>query len=139
MRRRCPRSRRSQRCRCRLSPPSRRPQMPSPPPRKMRAPCAPWKRSSNGSKPPMSYAPSATLSRRHHAVRQDIGGRSLDALVVTSLPNIVYLTNFTGSSAIVVVAPDRLYFITDFRYLTAISESRGTAYECPDMELVTVE
>ena len=62
----------------------------------------------------MSYAPSSALSRRHRAIRQEIGRRSLDALVVTSLPNIVYLTNFTGSSAIVVVTPDRLYFITDF-------------------------
>ena len=55
-------------------------------------------------------APSATISP--HAV--------LDALVVTSLPNILYLTNFTGSSAIVVITADRLHFITDFRYVTAI-------------------
>jgi Xaa-Pro aminopeptidase len=87
----------------------------------------------------MSYAPSSALNRRHDAIRREIGARSLDALVVTSLPNIVYLTNFTGSSAIVVVAGDRLYFITDFRYLTAIAESRGRAYECPGLELVTVD
>jgi Xaa-Pro aminopeptidase len=87
----------------------------------------------------MSYAPTPALSRRHHAVRQEIDGHSLDAFVVTSLPNIVYLTNFTGSSAIVVVTRGRLYFITDFRYLTAIGESRGTAYECPGLELVTVD
>ena len=64
--------------------------------------------------------------------------RSLDALIVTSLPNILYLTNFTGSSAIVVLTAARLLFVTDFRYVTAIADSRGTPHECPGMELITV-
>ena len=59
--------------------------------------------------------------------------------VVTSLPNILYLTNFTGSSAIVVLTADRLYFITDFRYLTVLAEARGTPHECPGLEIVTVD
>ena len=87
----------------------------------------------------MSHAPTATLSRRHQIVRQAYAGQSLDALVVTSLPNILYLTNFTGSSAIVVLTADRLYFITDFRYVTAIEAMRETAYDCPDLELVVVD
>jgi Xaa-Pro aminopeptidase len=65
--------------------------------------------------------------------------RGLDALVITSLPNILYLTNFTGSSAILVVTADRLIFITDFRYLTVLDEARGTAEECPSLEVETVE
>jgi Xaa-Pro aminopeptidase len=65
--------------------------------------------------------------------------RGLDALVVTSLPNILYLTNFTGTSAIVVLTANRLMFITDFRYVTAVSDARGTPHECPGLELVTVE
>lgn len=60
-------------------------------------------------------------------------------MIVTSLPNILYLTNFTGSSAIVVLTADRVYFITDFRYVTVIGESKGTACECPGLELVTVD
>ena len=87
----------------------------------------------------MSHAPTAALSRRHQTVRQACAGQSLDALVVTSLPNILYLTNFTGSSAIVVLTADRLHFITDFRYVTAIEAMRGTPHECPDLELVTVD
>ena len=35
-------------------------------------------------------------------------------------PNILYLTNFTGSAAIVVLTPDRVIFLTDSRYVTAI-------------------
>jgi Xaa-Pro aminopeptidase len=87
----------------------------------------------------MSHAPSAALSARHHTVRTALAARSLDALVVTALPNILYLTNFEGSSAIVVVTADHLYFLTDFRYITAAQEAKGTAAECPGLELVTVQ
>jgi Xaa-Pro aminopeptidase len=87
----------------------------------------------------MSHAPSPALERRHRTVRHEIAARGLDALVVTSLPNILYLTNFTGSSAAVVVTADRLHFITDFRYTTTMSAARGTPTECPTLELVTVE
>jgi Xaa-Pro aminopeptidase len=87
----------------------------------------------------MSRAPSPALERRHRIVRQDIAARGLDALVVTSLPNILYLTNFTGSSATVVVTADRVYFITDFRYTATMSAARGTPSECPTLELVTVD
>jgi Xaa-Pro aminopeptidase len=65
--------------------------------------------------------------------------RTLDALVVTSLPNILYLTNFVGSSAIVVMTADRLLFITDSRYVAAVTDTRGNAHECPGLELLAVE
>jgi len=87
----------------------------------------------------MSHAPSAALSRRHRLVREALAHAGLDALVVTSLPNILYLTNFTGSSAIVVLDAERVRFITDFRYTAAIAASRGTAAECPGLDLVTVD
>jgi Xaa-Pro aminopeptidase len=87
----------------------------------------------------MSHAPSAALSARLSKIREAIGRRSLDALAVTSLPNILYLTNFTGSSAILVVSADHLHFITDFRYLTAYEESRGTPFECTNLELMRVD
>jgi len=87
----------------------------------------------------MSPAPSAALSRRHQAVGRGLEARGLDALVVTSPANILYLTNFTGSSATVVLTGDRLDFITDFRYLTGLADTRGTAHECPGLDLVTVD
>jgi Xaa-Pro aminopeptidase len=86
----------------------------------------------------MSHAPSLALSRRQHTIREELASRELDALVVTSLPNILYLTNFTGSSAIVVLTAARVFFITDFRYLTVLAEAGGTPHECPDLEVVTV-
>jgi len=87
----------------------------------------------------MSHAPSAALARRHDTIRRALDEHRLDALVITALPNILYLTNFTGSSAIVVVSADRLRFLTDSRYLTVIDETRGQGYECPGLELVAVE
>ena len=94
----------------------------------------------------MSHAPTSALSARHQRIRSAFatagpagseGG--IDALVVTSLPNILYLTNFDGSAAIVVMTRERLYFITDFRYVTAANDMRGQPYECPDFELITVK
>ena len=87
----------------------------------------------------MSHAPSAALSRRHRLVREALTRAGLDALVVTSLPNVLYLTNFTGSSAIVVIDAERVRFITDFRYVTAIAASRDAAHECPGLDLVVVD
>jgi Xaa-Pro aminopeptidase len=84
----------------------------------------------------MSHAKSDTLKRRHQAIRATLAEQNLDALVVTSLPNILYLTNFTGSSAIVILTADRLELLTDFRYVTAVRElqRQGNA-----LELTTVD
>jgi Xaa-Pro aminopeptidase len=87
----------------------------------------------------MSHASSAALSRRHHAVRSAMADQDLDALVVTSLPNILYLTNFTGSSAIVVLTRERIHFITDFRYVTVVTAAQGSPTGCPGLELVLAE
>src|SRR5262245_13898885 len=86
----------------------------------------------------MPHAPSDAISRRHHAIRQAAASHSLDALVITALPNIAYLTNFSGSAAIVVLTGDRLHFITDFRYVTAFTADQRAAWACPGAELVTV-
>src|SRR5437660_8309192 len=87
----------------------------------------------------MAHAPSAALTRRHQAIRADLQARTVDALVVFSLPNILYLTNFAGSTAIAVVTRDRLHFLTDSRYLTVVGEMQGTACACPGLELIAVE
>jgi Xaa-Pro aminopeptidase len=87
----------------------------------------------------MSHAPSEALERRHRQVRHESAGASLDAQVITSLANINYLTNFTGSAAILALTADAVYFLTDSRYITSVAGSRGTAWECPGLELVIVE
>src|SRR5262245_30412510 len=87
----------------------------------------------------MSHAPTAALKGRHHLIREALAASGLDALVVTSLPNVLYLTNFTGSSAIVLIDAARIQFLTDFRYVTAIADTSGLAHQCPDLDLVVVE
>jgi Xaa-Pro aminopeptidase len=67
-----------------------------------------------------------------------LSARAIDALVLTSRPNVLYLTNFTGSAAIVVVTPDRVLLLTDFRYMTALTEVRRTAWACPGLEVIQV-
>ena len=49
----------------------------------------------------------------------------LDGLLLTGLSNIRYLTGFSGSSALLVVTPRDVVFITDFRYQTQVVEEIG--------------
>ena len=44
------------------------------------------------------------------------GGRGLDALLVTDLFNVRYLTGFTGSAGLLVVSGSGMTFVTDGRY-----------------------
>jgi Xaa-Pro aminopeptidase len=87
----------------------------------------------------MLHARNVALSRRHHLVREAAARHSVEALVVTSRSNIFYLTNFTGSSAIAVLTPDRLHFVTDFRYVTAVEALQQSEEACPGLELTVVD
>ena len=53
---------------------------------------------------------------RLEALRRRLAAEGLDALLVSSLPNIRYLTGFSGTSALVVVAQGGVLFLSDFRY-----------------------
>ena len=64
----------------------------------------------------MTIAPPEFHLARHARVRENLRAESLDALIVTSLPNIAYLTGLFASAAAVVVAHDRVVLIVDGRY-----------------------
>ena len=76
---------------------------------------------------------SADHASRRRALRALLAERDLDALLVTDLLNIRYLTGFTGSNAALVVATDddsdesRTVISTDGRYVTQV------AAQVPDM------
>jgi len=53
-------------------------------------------------------------------LRQSVAASGLDALLVSSLPNVRYLTGFSGSNALVVVTPSACLLLTDFRYATQV-------------------
>jgi Xaa-Pro aminopeptidase len=63
-----------------------------------------------------SGLPAMDVAARADRVRAGFAAAGIDALVVTRLPNIRYLTGFTGSAGLVVLTPDDLLVITDGRY-----------------------
>ena len=56
------------------------------------------------------------VSARVPRLRQRFDEAGCDALLVTRMVNIRYLTGFTGSAALLLVLPDDLVFVTDGRY-----------------------
>jgi Xaa-Pro aminopeptidase len=53
----------------------------------------------------------------------------IDAIVLTSLANIRYLTGFSGTSAIAVATPSDIRLLTDFRYETQVADEVGDLAE----------
>src|SRR5689334_3346479 len=50
------------------------------------------------------------------ALREALTAAHIDALVLTSLPNVRYRAGFSGTSALALVRQRDVHFITDFRY-----------------------
>lgn len=63
--------------------------------------------------------------RRLAALADGLTAAHVDGLLVTSLPNIRYLTGFSGSSALLFVTQRDVVFITDFRYQTQVADEVG--------------
>lgn len=63
--------------------------------------------------------------RRIAALVDGLSAAHLDGLLLTGLSNIRYLTGFSGTSALLVVTPRDVVFITDFRYQTQVEEEVG--------------
>ncbi len=83
--------------------------------------------------PPMPVA--ARLPR----LRAAIDAAGCDALLVTKLVNLRYLTGFTGSDGMVLVLPDELVFVTDGRYRDQSAEQLGAAGVEARIEIAGVE
>jgi Xaa-Pro aminopeptidase len=75
----------------------------------------------------MQFAPADFLSARVARLRTLLEERELDALLVTSLPNIAYLSGFFASAGALLVTPDTLQVIGDGRYATALA-ARARAF-----------
>jgi Xaa-Pro aminopeptidase len=57
-----------------------------------------------------------SVSGRLDRLRARFGDVAIDALLVTRLPNVRYLTGFTGSAAMLLVRPDDALLVSDGRY-----------------------
>jgi Xaa-Pro aminopeptidase len=62
----------------------------------------------------------ARLSRLGDALSE----QGVDAMLVTDLVNVRYLTGYTGSNGAVIARPDGAVFLTDFRYLQRVAPMR---------------
>jgi Xaa-Pro aminopeptidase len=75
----------------------------------------------------LTELPPMNVARRSARVRARFEPESIDALLVTRLPNVRYLTGFTGSAAILLVGPDEMVFVTDGRYAEQAADQLGAA------------
>ncbi|HET9465745.1 MAG TPA: aminopeptidase P family protein [Gemmatimonadales bacterium] len=64
---------------------------------------------------------------RQAALRGALEAEGLDGLLVTHLPNVRYLTGFTGSAALLLVRLDATVLISDFRYAAQAPAEVGSA------------
>jgi Xaa-Pro aminopeptidase len=53
----------------------------------------------------------------------------IDALLVTELANVRYLTGYTGSNGLAVVGPETRVFVTDFRYVQQAGEEVDPSFK----------
>ena len=67
------------------------------------------------------------VAARAEQVRARLADSGCDALVVTRLPNVRYLTGFTGSAGVVLLTPEELVLLTDGRYTTQSREQLNAA------------
>ena len=73
-----------------------------------------------------AFAP-LDLAGRLPRLRARLGDADHDALLVTKLANVRYLTGFTGSAGALIVAADHALFVTDGRYIEQSKEQIGAA------------
>ncbi len=69
------------------------------------------------------------FSRRREKLRLLLKKSGAEALLVTSVPNVTYLTGFTGDSSYLLMTQGDQILISDGRYSTQIEE------ECPGLEM----
>jgi len=84
--------------------------------------------------PAHAALPPVLVTGRLDRLRAAFDEHEVDALVVTTLPNVRYLTGFTGSAAVLVVTKDLSVLTTDGRYRTQSAEQLQGA-GAPEVEI----
>ena len=78
-------------------------------------------------------APPARVAERHARVRVRLAELDADALVVTHPPNVLYLSNHSGSAGMLLLTADAVYLLVDFRYAEAIARLQASPHACPGL------
>ena len=71
--------------------------------------------------------PALDVAGRIGRLRECFSDKGIDALFVTRLVNIRYLTGFTGSAALLLVGPDEVLFVSDGRYRDQAADQLAAA------------
>ena len=75
------------------------------------------------------------LAVRHARVRTRLDALSLDALVVTAASNIRYLSNHAGTAGVLVLTPEALHLLVDFRYRESVRALQESPAACPGLRV----
>lgn len=71
--------------------------------------------------------------KRFAQIRFMIADQKLDAMIVTYMPTVRYLTKFSGSSGALLVTADELHFFTDDRYEESVKNN--DLYDLPNLKV----
>lgn len=69
------------------------------------------------------------MTKRLERIREQMSNRRVDALLLTKLVNIRYISGFTGSTATVIITADQAIILVDSRYVLQASS------ECPGFDV----
>jgi Xaa-Pro aminopeptidase len=69
------------------------------------------------------------VSARVGAVLDRLPESGVDAMLVTGLVNVRYLTGYSGSNGVALLTPDSPKFLTDFRYIEQAAEEVDSSFE----------
>lgn len=73
------------------------------------------------------------MNRALAKLKSSMAEKGIDAVLVTNLKNVFYLSGFTGSSAYLVIDKDNNYIFTDFRYIQQANE------QCEDFSVIDIK
>jgi len=83
----------------------------------------------------VGLASSSTLAHRHDRIRDALETLGLDALIVTPPANIRYLSNHAGTSGILVMTPEAVHLLIDFRYQESVRALQDSPAACPGLRV----
>jgi Xaa-Pro aminopeptidase len=69
------------------------------------------------------------MNGRGQRLVEALEGTGADVLLVTALPNVRYLTGYTGSNGLALIGPRTRVFITDFRYVEQAAAEVHPSFE----------
>lgn len=84
---------------------------------------------------PAADLPAADLPSRLGRLRERLVPENLDALVITGLANVAYLSAFTGSAGMLFVLPEETVLVTDGRYVSQAEQQLRDASVSARVEL----